>query len=93
MAAPTRSSSDAVSARVDSQCLQNSTIVPGGLGDEMMQGLVGGADPVGLDARGHRFDALALPRQHQAGAIGAKRRCTIGVTERRGKTLDIGCEP
>lgn len=42
--------------------VQNGTIIPGGLGDEMMQGLVGGADPAGFDTRGHRLDALALPR-------------------------------
>lgn len=37
-------------------------IGPVGLGDEVVQRLVGGLDPPGLDPSGHRLDALAVAR-------------------------------
>ena len=36
---------------------------PISLGDEVVQRRVGGLDPARVDARRHRFDALALARQ------------------------------
>ena len=40
-------------------------------------------DAAGFDTGGHRFDALAFTGKDQAGAIGAKRRHPISVTQDR----------
>jgi hypothetical protein len=66
---------------------------PVGLGDQVVQRLVGGLDPPGLNPRSHGLDALALARQQQAGAIPPGRADAVGMTESRAQRLDIAFKP
>jgi hypothetical protein len=50
---------------------QESLVGPVGLGDEMVERLMGGLNPRGLEPCRHGLDALALARQDQPGAVGA----------------------
>ena len=72
---------------------EHSRIIPRGLGDEVMQGLVGCLDMPRIEAGGHRLDALALARQQQAGAIAAQRIDPVGVTDLLAKSVYVGLEP
>jgi hypothetical protein len=72
---------------------ENGLIGPIGLCHEVMQRLMRGSHPPGLDARGHRLDAFALARQQQPGAIRSERCGAIGMAEDRGDRLDITSEP
>src|SRR6185369_1459348 len=67
--------------------------IPRGLGDEVMQGLVGCLDMPRIEAGGHRLNALALARQQQAGAIAAQRIDPVGVTDLFGKSVYVSLEP
>ena len=58
-----------------------------------MQGLMGGADAAGIHPRRHRLDALALARQDQASAIGAKWAGAVGVPQSQSQALDIRRKP
>jgi hypothetical protein len=62
---------------------QNGLIPPGGLGDQVMQGLMLAGDVGRLQAGRHRFDAFALQRQQQSHAIGTKGIGTIGMAQDR----------
>jgi hypothetical protein len=42
---------------------QEGGVIPGGVRDEVMHRLMAGPYVTGIDACGHRFDALAVPRQ------------------------------
>ncbi len=68
-------------------------VAPGGVGDQVMQGLVRGLHPVRRQPGGHRLDALALARQQQPGAVGVERRPAVGVAERGGQGVEVGLEP
>jgi hypothetical protein len=74
-------------------CREHSRIIPRGLGDEVMQGLVSCLDMPRIEAGGHRFDALALARQQQASAIAAQRIDPVGVTDLLGKSTYVSLEP
>src|SRR5712691_11196632 len=63
--------------------------MPGRIGDEVVHRLVAGANMPWIDARRHRLDALALPRQAQAGDVRAQRLMAIPVAEGGGETLHI----
>jgi len=45
---------------------QNSSIAPGRIGNDVMQGLMHLAHPAGSQMRRHRLDALAFNRQQQS---------------------------
>jgi len=45
--------------------------------------------PLQVDTRGHRFDALPFPRQTEPGDIGAERTMPILVTEDAGEPFNI----
>jgi hypothetical protein len=72
---------------------EHSRIIPRGLGDEVMQGLVGCLNMPRIEAGGHRFYALALARQQQAGAIAAQRINPVCVTDLLGKSVYVSLEP
>jgi hypothetical protein len=55
----------------------------------VMPPLVAGADAAGIDAGGHRFDALAVPRRTQPGDIVPERTMPVLMTEGGGETLNI----
>jgi hypothetical protein len=69
---------------------EHGRVGPIGLGDQVVQRLMGGLDPPRLDARGHRLNALALARQQQACAVAPSRGDAVGMAEGRAKRLDIG---
>jgi hypothetical protein len=71
---------------------EHGRVGPVGLGDQVMQGLVGSLDTPGLDPGSHRLDALAVARQQQAGAIAPGRRDAVAMAEgrTRGKTPGRG---
>jgi hypothetical protein len=71
---------------------QERLVGPVGLGDEMVQRLMGGLDAPGLDAGRYGFDALASARQQQARAIRPERRDPVSVPERAAECLDIGAQ-
>src|SRR4051812_1852350 len=77
----------------DSITIRHSIPIPRGLGDEVMQGLVGCLDMPRIEAGGHRLDALALARQQQAGAIAAQRSDPVGVTDLLAKSAYVSLEP
>src|SRR5689334_2588701 len=58
-----------------------------------MQGLVSCLDMPRIEAGSHRFDALALAGQQQAGAITAQWIDPVGVTDLLGKSVYVGLEP
>src|SRR5216684_3531951 len=66
--------------------------VPGRVGDEMMHRLMARLDVAGIDARRHRLDALALPRQAEAGDVGAQGVMAIPMAEGCGQAVHIGGE-
>ena len=72
---------------------EHGRIIPRGLGDEVMQGLVGCLDMPRIEARRHRLDALALAGQQQAGAIAAQRINPVGVADHLGKSAYVSLEP
>jgi hypothetical protein len=47
----------------------------------MVEGLMSRLDPSGFEPGRHRFDALALARQDQPGAVSLQGRHTISMTE------------
>ena len=59
----------------------------------MMHRLMAGTHMTGIDARGHRFDALPFPRQTQPGDIVPERTMPILVTEGGGEALRICVKP
>ncbi len=59
---------------------QESLVRPVGLGDEMVEGLMSRLNPSRLQPGRHGFDALALARQDQPGAVGFQGRHTISMT-------------
>ena len=59
---------------------QQSGITPRGLGNEVMQRLMFGLNVLGIEARRHRFDALAIAVEQKAEAIGPKRVLTVGMS-------------
>jgi hypothetical protein len=75
--------------RVAAHRREQGRVVPGRLGDKMVQRLVRRADPERLNPRCHRLDALALARQQEAGGVGAQRLAPVGVAEHRAQELDI----
>ena len=72
---------------------QQGVAVPGGLGDEVVQGLVRRADPGRLDPGRHRLEALALARQQQAGGVGPQRLPPVRVAQHPAQPLDVAPEP
>ena len=48
-----------------------------------------GLNVLGIEARRHRFDALAFAVEQQAEAIGPKRVLTVGMTQSCGKFIQI----
>ena len=59
---------------------QQSGITPRGLGNEVMQRLMFCLNVRGIEARRHRFDALAFAVEQKAEAIGPKRVLTVGMS-------------
>jgi hypothetical protein len=47
---------------------------------------------LGIKARRHRFDALAVAVEQQAEAIGPKRVLTVGMPQSCGKFIQIGIQ-
>jgi hypothetical protein len=68
---------------------QQSGITPRGLGNEVMQRLMFGLNVRGIEARRHRFDALAVAVEQKAEAIGPKRVLTVGMPQSCGKFIQI----
>jgi hypothetical protein len=68
---------------------QQSGITPRGLGNKVMQRLMFGLNVLGIEARRHRFDALAVAVEQKAEAIGPKRVLTVGMTQSCGKFIQI----
>ena len=66
-------------ARADN--VQDGLIAPVGLGDEVMQRLMGRLNALRGDAGGHRLDTLALAGQQQPRAVGVHRFAPIGMAE------------
>jgi hypothetical protein len=64
--------------------------LPRGVGDEMVHRLMPRSDVAGIDSGGHGLDALALPRQAQAGDVGAQRLMTVSVAQGRGQVGHVG---
>jgi hypothetical protein len=75
--------------RVAAHRCQESVIIPGRLGDKVVQRLVGRADPERLDPGRHRLDALALARQQKTGGVGPQRCPPVGVAEHRAQKIDV----
>ncbi len=71
---------------------QESLVGPVCLSDEMVERLMGRLNPSGFEPGCHRFDALALARQDQPGAVGLQRRRTISMTQSPRQGLNIGCK-
>jgi hypothetical protein len=59
---------------------QESLVRPVGLGDEMVEGLMSRLNPSGFEPGRHGFDALALARKDQPGAVSPQGRHTISMT-------------
>src|SRR5918996_431893 len=72
---------------------QDGAVVPGGVGDEVMHRLMAGAHVAGINAGGHRFDALPFPRQTEPGDIVPKRTMPVLVPEGGGETFNIRVKP
>jgi hypothetical protein len=72
---------------------QHRPIRPRGLTDEVQQGLMLRRSARRRRQRRHRFDALALARQHQAGAIIPQRPRSIRVPDHSDKLTNIAREP
>ena len=68
---------------------QQSGITPRGLGNKVMQRLMFGLNVLGIEARRHRFDALAVAVEQKAEAIGPKRVLAVGMTQSCGKFIQI----
>ena len=68
---------------------QQSGITPRGLGNEVMQRLMFGLNVLGIEARRHRFDALAVAVEQKAEAIGPKGVLTVGMPQSCGKFIQI----
>ena len=68
---------------------QQSGITPRGLGNEVMQRLMFCLNVRGIEARRHRFDALAVAVEQQAEAIGPKGLLAVGMAENRGQVIQI----
>ena len=71
----------------------NSSSDPLRLGHEVMQRLMPRAGMHRIDPRGHRLDALARQRQHQAGAIALQARAPIRVSQSLGQVLHVLLKP
>jgi hypothetical protein len=54
-----------------------------------MQRRMVGLNVLGIEARRHRFDALAFAVEQKAAAIGPKRVLTVGMTQSCGKFIQI----
>jgi len=72
---------------------QQRVVGPGGLGDEMVQRLVRGADLLGVDPGRHGLDTLALAGQDQTTAVGAERRLAIGMRQGAAHRSDVIRKP
>jgi hypothetical protein len=79
--------------RVATHHRQQGGIVPAGLGNKVVQGLMRSPDPERSDPGRHRLDALALARQQQTGGIGPQRLAPIRVAEYVPQALSVGPEP
>ena len=73
--------------------LKHRLIAPPGLGDQMVERLVGRRHALRRRARRPGLDALARTRQQQAGTVGAGRRAPVGVAEHAGDRVQTGVEP
>ena len=71
---------------------EESLVRPVGIGNEMVERLMSSLNPSRLQPGRHRFDALALARQDQPGAVGFQGRHTINMTKSLRQVLDIGCK-
>ena len=69
---------------------EESRVRPGGLGDDMVERLMDGLNPSGFEPGCHRFDALALARQDQPGAVSPQGRHTISMTQSLRQMFNIG---
>jgi hypothetical protein len=72
---------------------QHGPVVPAGVRNEVMHRLMAGPDMARIDPRGHRLDALPLPRQTQPGNVVPQRTMPILVTQGGGETLNVCTEP
>ena len=66
---------------VGARYAQHRCVVPGGIGDKVVQGLVAGADMPRVDPCGDRLHAFALARQAKSRHVGSHRFTAIGVAE------------
>jgi hypothetical protein len=72
--------------------LQKRVIAPGRVGHDVMQRLVHLAHVAGSQTRGHRLDALALDRQHEALGVVLDGDNAIGMPGGLGQTVQIGLQ-
>jgi hypothetical protein len=72
---------------------EHCVVGPIGFRHEVVQRLVGGPHPPGLNACGHRLDAFAIARQQQSCTIRLERRDAIGMAKNRRNRLDISSKP
>jgi hypothetical protein len=62
---------------------KDSVVGPIGFRHEVVQRLVGGPHPPGLNARSHRLDAFAVAREQQSCTIRLERCNAIGMAKNR----------
>ena len=72
---------------------QDGPVVPAGVRDEVMHGLMAGPHMAGINPCGHRLDALPVPRQTQSGDIVSEGTMPILMTQGGGETLHVRTEP
>jgi len=68
---------------------QHRRVVPGGVGDKVVQRLVAGADMPRIDPRGDRLHAFPLAGQAKSRHVDSHRFTAIGVAERPAQRLQI----
>jgi hypothetical protein len=69
--------------------VQDGLVTPGGVGNHVMQRLMHAPDVIGSQSGGHRFDALALARQQQGGAVAFQRNVSVSVPCGFRQAIDI----
>jgi hypothetical protein len=68
---------------------QHGRVVPGGIGDEVVQRLVTRGHMPWVDACGHRLDALAVTGKAESRHIGSQRLSAIGMTDGLSQGLQV----
>lgn len=68
---------------------EHRSVIPRRIGHQVMHRLMRRAHILRMYPRGHRLDALPLPRQHQPLEVPLRRSLTIGVTERLHQRLTV----